>query len=109
MANLPKKLNISGFEWELEEQEEEENPNLDDPTYGCTYPHARKIVIYNKPHKDHPKNEKSSTLFHESIHAAIFTGGLGSLIDDKTEEVLVTCIENSLWPLIKAGVFNKIK
>jgi len=38
----------------------------------------------------------SHTLFHEMIHAALDIGGVGEVLDEKTEEAIAKTIENGL-------------
>ena len=59
---------------------------------------SKKLIRINS--KDKIDTQKS-TLFHEVIHMALDIGGIGSVLEEKTEEGVVTCIENALWKLME--------
>jgi hypothetical protein len=42
------------------------------------------------------RSDIQATLLHECLHAAIWISGAGNLINHKTEETLVSAIENAL-------------
>ena len=55
-------------------------------------------IYLNK--SDSPE-EQWSTLFHECIHVSFFLGGLSEVLGSQTEEGVVRCVENALWPLLE--------
>ena len=101
------KINILGQEWEI--KLEPGDPHGDDPCFGLTDVHRKTITLYTEVHKTYPKNELASTLFHEILHAALATPGIGDFLEDKTEELIISCLENAVWPLVKSNFFSKIK
>jgi len=58
----------------------------------------KKLIRINS--KDKISNQRS-TLLHEVIHMALEIGGIGSTLDEKVEEGIVRCIENSLHQLVE--------
>jgi hypothetical protein len=43
----------------------------------------------------HPKDTLESTLFHECVHAALYTAGLSELLTEDQEEAVVICMESA--------------
>lgn len=64
--------------------------------YGETDGRARFINI----NASHTREEQESTLFHESVHAALAVAGLDHILSEKTEEALVTCIEHAFSHIV---------
>lgn len=101
----PRSLSIAGMKWDVEVKDKE--PDSDEVCYGETDVHERKIVLYPAVHKKYSKASMRATLFHECLHAALTsTGAVEALTGKNTEELIVTALENALWPLIEAGVFK---
>lgn len=42
------------------------------------------------------KSDINATIFHESLHAAIYLSGSSALLNEKSEEAVVCAIENGL-------------
>lgn len=101
------RLPISGAEWPIEIRSGDEKS-----AFGKTKPKAREVILYMAPHAINPNNELRATLFHEAMHVAISQAGLDAILDscpEGTEEALVGCLEQALWPLIKSNWFMKVK
>lgn len=54
--------------------------------------------IYINP--EYPIEEQRATLFHETLHAVLFEGGISKALPGELEEAVVTCIENGLFPQV---------
>ena len=97
----PKKpvyLVIGGMKWELVRRTHARD---DAHTFGETHMSHRTITVFEDIHQDHPASgDLESTLFHETIHAALKATGLCELLG-KNEEALVSGLENALWPIIQ--------
>lgn len=102
--SLPKSVSILGREWEVRTEERSEE---DLRCFGETEMLANVIHIYTRPHGDYPHaGSQQATLFHECIHAALATSGMSALIKGKVEEALIRVIEEGVFPLVAAGVFQ---
>jgi len=94
MKKLPEKITILGYHIKVKAASlEEDHGQYDGDTKTI------KIDIS-------PANNWGSTLFHESLHASLDISGVSEVLGSRTEEAVVRCIENALWPLIEKGVFN---
>lgn len=46
-------------------------------------------------------DQARETLAHEMTHAALSMGGLSQVLGPETEEAVVRCLDNLLWPAVK--------
>ena len=70
--------------------------NLDNPDeVGESNSTARTIKV----RADQKGDEFERTLLHEIIHSALGLSGVGELLDERMEEAIVVCLENSLHML----------
>lgn len=82
---------IGGAEWRVKWEK------VSDDDYGECIPEERLIRI----NPDKPADTFEATLFHEKLHAALAMSGLSTLLSDETEEAIVLCLENLVFPLYR--------
>lgn len=109
VKSLPDWVTVNGVVWKLTVKSEPEKG--EEACFGETDDEERTIYLYSNTHEKYlRKGQVFSTLFHELIHASLFSTGLhGLLKDDKVEEALAVSLEEGLYPLIQAGLFKKGK
>lgn len=88
----------------------DEMPDDSREDYGHTEPEARRILINTEMCAY--ESEVEATLLHEAVHASLALSGVESLIDEKLDEAIATCLENALYPLlldlVELGYFRRM-
>lgn len=74
---------------------DEEDPHKE-PLWGETHP----FEYWIKVNASHSIEVQEATLFHEAIHAALGVAGLNEILDEKTEEAVVRCLENAFAEIV---------
>lgn len=69
--------------------------NMGTRVMGCYQDMAITLNTNRKAHWN------KRVLFHEVLHAVLAISGITNLLSTNTEEAIVECLENNLWPLIK--------
>lgn len=67
------------------------DPELE-PTWGDTVGHLRRIRVSAQQ----DTRRQWTTLLHEYMHAVLYVNGVSSVVDDKTEEIIVQSMEHAI-------------
>ena len=88
------KVQILGRTWTRKyvDSLDEYKESGDGDVHGVTLTEEATMLINNS----RPLREQQWAKLHESLHAVLSTSGLSQLLDEKTEEAIVTCLENYL-------------
>lgn len=89
MKKLPKTVAVAGTELEIDIRPKFEHMG--------EFLHDRRTIVING---SYPLEAQWQTLFHETLHAALYLSGQAEGLTGAKEEAIVIAIENSLWPII---------
>jgi len=87
---LPRSLAIGGFTWRIVRRE------MDDDTEGSTTWPECVIRIDTKQ----TARQQELALMHEMVHAAFMAAGISSKLTLPDEEMLVSCLDNHVFPYL---------
>lgn len=104
-SELPEVLPVRGTDWEV--HEDSFDPE-DADTVGYTDVRDQSVTVYTEALKKFPKQGPArKVLLHESVHISLIAAGLDELLGEKMDEAVCRAVEEGLWPLIQAGVFQE--
>lgn len=95
---MPVSVSIMGIPFSIEykpDLRDEDNSEVMGLTEGATH----KITICSSKNK--APDELESVLIHEILHALMYVSGQSTLLDEKTEEAIVTALEHGLSQLYR--------
>ena len=70
---------------------------------GCFYPDEAEIHVDLEASRD-----PDQILFHELLHAALAFSGVSDLLTESSEEALVSCLEQNIFPLVRLKAREKV-
>jgi len=101
---VPASVQVGTFTWKvLTDAATSRNLELAGLAGQCV-PSRLEIHLDMRDH--HPEQQIRETWFHELLHAAYYSSGLTTLCDEAgnpDEEVIVTMLAATLWPLMADG------
>jgi len=92
---LPKKVSILGQDWRIKVVPESQ---MEDSTCDGLCHHDKRLIEINETLSP---DEQQQVLFHELMHAVMFTTAVGTLVSERNEEIIIRALEYSLWPILK--------
>lgn len=92
---LPEYIDALGVPFRVELHQDldsgEDEEDLE-PTWGDTVGHLRRIRISS----EQDTRRQWTTLLHEYIHAVLYVNGVGNVLNEQTEEIIVQSIEHAV-------------
>lgn len=99
---IPKYLSVLGVKYRIDISKDtlrDSDLAADEEVEFCGLTDNDAKVISLAAYQDSSKRWK--TLLHEYIHAALFVGGTGHLLEDNSEEAIVRNVESAMVQLIE--------